>query len=92
MSEKEQILKELFPEWNNYLTEAGIKNMSQAMQAYADQEKRKDVAAFLLWLDLSDWVFIAGSNQFENALTGEIDNYDFVYDLYLKSLPKTDKP
>ena len=41
MSEKEVILKETFPEWNNYFTESGMKKMCQAMEAYADQQLKK---------------------------------------------------
>lgn len=66
-------------------------SVKEMLRAYADQEKRKEVSAFLLWLDLSDWVFMAGTNEFEHVLTGEIKPYDFVYDLYLLSLTQLNK-
>lgn len=84
---REDIISEHSPhgEYNHYYHEHAILEM---LTEFSDQEKRSTVSAFLLWLDLSDWVFMAGTKEFENVRSGEIKPYDFVYDLYLQSLPK----
>lgn len=81
----DKILKDTFPEWNNYFSEHGVKMMVKAMQEYADQEKRKEALAFARWLHGNSYM-ITPKDEWRLAETFERHATEEIYDLYLLSL------
>lgn len=97
---KEEIIWEYTPmnEYPTYYHESDIELM---MQAYADQEKRKEAVAFALWAADNGWLLYPDCDEDEEqGFYKPSDDFDIpdermfggqLYDLYLQSLRPIDQ-